>query len=168
MNTQILGLVREFLAAVSAALIAYGVGSDALWQEVAGGVIALITLIWGITHHTGAEAWFSLVRKVLSSVAGVLVLQGTISADKMDLVVGSVISALSLVWSLYGKIPADGPPSVPPVVPLLLLCCGLSCLLPSCGSTVAVSSPWGDAVRNPDGSVVITPRPLPVVVIPAK
>lgn len=129
MNTKSLGLLREFLAAVAAALIAYGYGSESLWQEAAGGLLAAVALVWGILSNEGIEAWFSLARKVLSSVAGVLVISGVLDPDKANVLLGLAVSFLSMGWSLFGKgnIP-------PPAVPLILLFACAACLLPSCGA----------------------------------
>jgi hypothetical protein len=104
MNDKTLGLVRELLASISAALIAYGIGSDAIWQEVSGGLLALVSLIWGVSTNTGAEAWFSMIRKVLSAVAGVSVLTGVLAADKAAVLLGAMLSMATLFWSLYGKL----------------------------------------------------------------
>lgn len=145
MNPRLLGLIREFLAALAAALICYGYGSDALWQESTGGVIALVTLVWGIRSNTGKEAWYSLGRKVLSSVAGVLVITGTLSPDKANVLIGLACTVLSMAWSLNGK---DG--NIPPAVPMIAFLLGLSVLLPSCAPTITIKS------TAPDGTITET------------
>lgn len=112
-NALKLSMIREFLTAASAALIAYGVGSPDLWQEVAGGVVAAIMLAWGIKANTGRAQWASLLRKTLSAVGGLMITFGTITPDKANVLVGVVSSFIALAWSVYKQTPTaveDGKP----------------------------------------------------------
>ena len=133
MNPRTLGLLRELLAAAGAALVVYGFGTESLWQEVAGGILAGVCLIFGILHNTGAEAWYSLARKVISAIAGVLVVTGTIQPDKAQVLGGFVMSMLAMVWSAIGKDPGGEPPG-PVDFPMILLMAAACVFLcpPSC------------------------------------
>lgn len=152
MNDKQQGVLREFLAAASAALIAYGFGTETLWQEAIGGIVAAVALGWGIMHNDGAEAWFSLARKVLSSVAGVLVLTGSLQPDKADALLGAVLGLLSMGWSVFGK----GNTTLPPAVGLFLLA-SLCLFTPSCETfpVVSVITPWGSGSKDADGNITV-------------
>jgi hypothetical protein len=110
MTSKQFSILRELLTAGSAALVTYGIGSDAIWQEATGGIIAAVMLAWGIKVNTGKEQWLTLARKTMSAVGGVLVMTGTIAPNKLDMLLGVGLSALSLVWTMF-KLPE--PPEQP-------------------------------------------------------
>lgn len=116
MTSTQLSMLRELLTAGSAALVTYGIGSEAVWQEAAGGIIAIVMLVWGIKSNTGKEQWFTLARKTMSAVGGVIVTTGTLDPDKANILLGFWLSALSLVWTMF-KLPEQpsgneaGPPA---------------------------------------------------------
>lgn len=153
MNDKQQGMLREFLTALAAAAILYGFGNDAIWTQASGGFVALVMLAWGIAKNEGAEAWFSLVRKVLSSVSGVLVLTGTFAPDKAEAILGLAIGFLSMVWSVWGK---GNTPTIPQP-PALLLICFATLLLASCGNLppVSVSTPWGSGSKDANGTISV-------------
>lgn len=97
-------MLRELLTAGSAALVTYGIGSDAIWQEVAGGIVAAVMLAWGVKANTGKEQWLTLARKTMSAVGGVTVALGVIDPSKVDALLGVGLSALALVWAMF-KLP---------------------------------------------------------------
>lgn len=150
MNDKQQGLLREFLAAVSAAAMAYGFGSESLWLEVSGGIVAAVVLLWGIVHNQGAEAWFSLIRKVFSSVAGVLVITGSLAPDKAQALLGAVVAALTMAWSVWGKDNQAPPPAS------LLAILAAFLILPSCAMpfpAVSITTPWGSGSKDALGNV---------------
>lgn len=103
MNSKSLGLLREFLAAASVALLVYGIGTDVLWQTVTGGVVAVWMLVAGLRANEGWETLGSVIRKVLSAVGGVLVLQGALSPERADALIGVIINLLAMAWSAKAK-----------------------------------------------------------------
>jgi hypothetical protein len=148
-TSKTIGLVRELLMAVSAALITYGIGTDAVWQEVTGGVVALVTLIFAIRANTGREAWFTLIRKVLSAAAGVLVVTGTLEPEKVNALLGVVLSLVAMGWSTFGK----GSPAIVPTITLLLAC---SFMLPSCATNSEPTPAWQTDAKAAIAGAVVT------------
>jgi hypothetical protein len=140
MNEKQLGLLRELLTAASAALIAYGIGTSGLWEEISGGIVAIVMLIWGIRSNAGWEALSSSLRKALSAAAGVLVMTGVLAPDKAEVLLGLALQFVSFGWSLWGK---GGDSATPPAVPLLALLAALSFLLPSCTGVDGLGSVVG-------------------------
>lgn len=104
MTSKQLSMLRELLTAGSAALVTYGIGTDAIWQEVAGGIVTALMLAWGIKANTGKEQWLTLARKTLSAVGGVMVTTGTVDPDKANVLLGVGLSSLSLIWTMF-KLP---------------------------------------------------------------
>jgi len=56
MKDQVLGIIRHALTFVGGIVIANGLVEDALFQEIAGGVMTLIGAIWSIASKKKAEA----------------------------------------------------------------------------------------------------------------
>jgi hypothetical protein len=116
MTSKQLSMLREFLTAGSSALVIYGIGSEAIWQEVTGGIVAAVMLAWGIKANTGTEQWLTLGRKILSAAGGALVATGYLAPAKADMLLGVGLSTLALVWTMF-KLPEQpndneaGPPA---------------------------------------------------------
>lgn len=166
MNAKTIGLLRELLTALAAALMAYGYGSDSLWETATGGIVAAIMLGWGLIHNEGPEAWYSLARKVISSVAGVLVITGTLQPDKAQVIIGVVMSTMAMLWSAAGK-DVSGDPPAPPAVPLLLLLlAGASFMLPGCaGYPITGTVYLRDPSSGAKGGLTFTPGEAPKATI---
>jgi hypothetical protein len=56
MKDQILGLIRHALTFVGGIVIAKGLVEDALFQEIAGGVMTLVGAIWSIAAKKKVDA----------------------------------------------------------------------------------------------------------------
>ena len=56
MKDQILGLIRHALTFVGGIVIAKGLVEDALFQEIAGGVMTLVGAIWSIADKKKVDA----------------------------------------------------------------------------------------------------------------
>lgn len=104
MNAKSLGMLRELMAAASVALLVYGIGSEVLWQTVTGGVVAVWMLVAGLRANEGWEALGSVIRKILSAVGGVLVLQGAMSPERADALIGVIFNLIAMAWSAKGKV----------------------------------------------------------------
>lgn len=49
---QTLSLVRAALNIIGSALVAKGYSDSSHWEEIAGGVVALVAVTWGFWHHS--------------------------------------------------------------------------------------------------------------------
>lgn len=163
------GVIREFLMAASAVLFAWGLGTEALWQEVTGGLLAVFVLVWGIRVNVGIEALFSVIRKVLSAAAGVSIYHGWLSPEKATLLVGALMSGIAMVWTLgksglFNSDDDDGNPPQLPTFLLLVLCAASFLLLPSCASR------YGELWVDHEGNLhaMVPYQVLKAPVVPAK
>lgn len=171
------GLLREFLMAAAALLVAWGHGNGDLWNQVIGGLVALAVLLWGFRSNQGFESLLSVVRKVISAAAGVAVYTGWLSPEKATLLIGAIMAGITFFWTTWSKglfSDDDGP--IPPIFGLLLL---VPCLmfLSSCGAVLTYDGEEFDAsavsrygtLEYRDGHAVITPSvPIAIPVNPAK
>ena len=103
MNPKILGPLREFLNMAAIALLCYGIGTDVLWQEITGGIVAAVTIVLGWRANHGWSAVESLIRKVVSAIAGIFVANGMLDPTKAAALVGVTITFLAMVWSFVSK-----------------------------------------------------------------
>ena len=53
---QVMSVVRDVLQIVGTFLTTYGVINSGQWQPIAGGVLMMAPVIWGIYTHTQANA----------------------------------------------------------------------------------------------------------------
>jgi hypothetical protein len=104
---QKLGILRELLVSAAAVLIAYGFGTDALYHELIGGILAGVSIFWGIRANAGWEAMASMVRKALSAAGAVLVFTGTLTPGNSELIMGLAMNIVAIIWSVFAK---PGPP----------------------------------------------------------
>lgn len=76
-KNQILGIIRQLLTMIGAALASYGFENIAgvNWQEIAGVTVALIATVWGFVDKTNRDknALFSVLRHAISIATGVLI-----------------------------------------------------------------------------------------------
>ena len=76
-KNQILGIIRQLLTMIGAALAGYGFENIAgiNWQEITGVVVTLIATVWGFVDKTNRDrnALFSVLRHAISIATGVLI-----------------------------------------------------------------------------------------------
>lgn len=163
MNTrqqQLYGGIREVLAVAATLLLSYGIGTDSLWTDVTGGILAVVSLVWAWQAHSGWDVLESFIRKALTAMGALCIYKGWMTPEKIGLYIGLAMALLSLIWSIRSKSSDSGPPATP------LIAIGfLFLLLPSCaGLTVMARTPYGKAKLNPDGTVTVTPKAKPIVI----
>ena len=130
---QILGPLREIAFAAGVALVTFGVTSQATVELVSGVLLAIVSLVFAIRANEGKETVLTLVRKVLSGVAGGLVAWGKLDPAKAEALTGFALVLISSAWSFKAKGKDDAGGSGGSSGPLwgagLLL---FAMLLPSC------------------------------------
>lgn len=76
-KNQILGIIRQLLTMIGAALASYGFENIAgvNWQEIAGVALALIATVWGFIDKTDRDknALFSVLRHAISITTGIII-----------------------------------------------------------------------------------------------
>lgn len=97
---QILGVLRQVLTFFGAWLVARGLGDESLIQEIVGSITAVAATLWGWFDKSkrGLNVWVSLIRHLVSAVAGVLVLFD-VSAIRFEEISGMVLGLLSTIFS---------------------------------------------------------------------
>jgi hypothetical protein len=123
---QLFGALREILTLGTTALLAYGIGTEGLWQEIAGGVTTFGLLIWGFRANEGPEALLTIMRKLLTSIGGIMIAVNIISPEKANVIVPLLTTIVSVVWSIFFK--GAKPPSA-----AVLILLSLVPFLASCG-----------------------------------
>jgi type IV secretory pathway TrbD component len=128
---QILGPLREIAFAAGVALVTFGVTSQATVELVSGVLLAIVSLIFAIRANEGPEVVLTLVRKVLSGVAGGLVAWGKLDAGKAEALTGFALVLISSAWSFRAKGGGTGGGGISPLWVLALLALFLC---PSCAT----------------------------------
>lgn len=105
---SLLGVVRELMAAVGGAMVAWGVQSEPWWPEVSGVLVAVVSLVWGIRANEGVEAVLTLVRKAISAAGGAAVATGVMTPEKAAAAVGVFGALVSVLWTLKKGAGVDG------------------------------------------------------------
>lgn len=100
---QILGPLREIAFAAGVALVTFGVTSQATVELVSGVLLAIVSLVFAIRANEGKETVLTLVRKVLSGVAGGLVAWGKLDPAKAEALTGFALVLISSAWSFKAK-----------------------------------------------------------------
>lgn len=126
---QFTGLLRELLTAVGAALVTWGTLNDGLWQTISGAIMTALMIAWAVYWNEGREMLYTLVRKLISSVAGVVVATGVLTPERADVLVGVAMSVVSLAWAIYAKGGGLPPGSTPVLAFAACLLCS-SCSMP--------------------------------------
>ena len=126
---QILGPLREVAFAAGVALVTFGVTSQATVELVSGVLLALVALIFAIGANEGPDVVLSLVRKILSGVAGGLVAWGKLDPAKAEALTGFALVLISSAWSFRAKGGGTGGGGMSPLWVLALL---TLLLCPSC------------------------------------
>lgn len=137
---QVLGPLREIAFAAGVALVTFGVASQATVELVSGVLLALVALFFAIRANEGTESVMTLVRKVLSGVAGGLVAWGKLDAGKAEALTGVALVLISSAWSFKAKGGGTGGGGMSPL--WILAALGLF-LLPSCAGLQLSVTPDG-------------------------
>lgn len=126
---QVLGPLREIAFAAGVALVTFGVTSQATVELVSGVLLAIVSLVFAIRANEGAETVLTLVRKVLSGVAGGLVAWGKLDPAKAEALTGFALVVISSAWSFRAKGGGTGGGGMSPLWVLALMALFLC---PSC------------------------------------
>lgn len=83
----------------------FGASVDAsLWQEIAGGVIALGAAIWGVVDKSGTiDALQSAIRSFIASAGSLLVMSGKITGDTLNAIIAIITMLIPILWSHLGR-----------------------------------------------------------------
>ena len=102
---QKLGLIREILMSVGAALVAFGVTKESFdIIPAVGAIMALISLVWVFVAKDGSsQIVMSLIRKALSAVGGALVAYGIANPEQNQAIAGFMLPLLSLLFSHFSN-----------------------------------------------------------------
>jgi hypothetical protein len=106
-SAQFQGLAREILFAIAALLVSFNLFPESNVDIVGAAILALAVLVWGIAvKPTDGAGLGSGIRKVIQSVAPVLVLYSLVSPEQ-----AATISALALsivgTWSVVANKPSN-------------------------------------------------------------
>ena len=105
---QFFGLLRELANAIGMALVTYGVMEDTTATLFVGAALSIISLFAAIGAHEGPEILRSILRKVLTGIAGVLAAYGVLDPAKLEAIISIVMILAGLAWSYTAKTPAKG------------------------------------------------------------
>jgi len=99
-----LSQLRAILTAAGSALTTWGLNDGNNWAPVAGVILALVSLLWGVAFHRdpanpGKIKW-SLVRKFFNAAGTALVTYGVINPDKVD----SVVALLAVLGPMLASL----------------------------------------------------------------
>lgn len=158
---QVLGPLREIAFAAGVALVTFGVTSQATVELVSGVLLALVALFFAIRSNEGTESIMTLVRKVLSGVAGGLVAWGKLDPAKAEALTGFALVLISSAWSFRSK---GGGADGSGMSPLWILALFALFLLPSCAdfrlAGLSVETPYGTINTDKTGSTTVILKPI--------
>jgi hypothetical protein len=109
MNKEtLMSLLRTFLTSFGVFLLGknlFGAAIDqSVWQMVVGVVMAGISVVWGIFDKTvGIEMLQSFLRSAIIGFGGLLVARGSLSPEKLESILGIVMSILPLLYSMLSR-----------------------------------------------------------------
>jgi hypothetical protein len=109
MNKEtLMSLLRTFLTSFGIFLLGKNLfGSvidQSIWQMVVGVTMAGVSVIWGIFDKTvGIEMLQSFLRSAIIGFGGLLVARGSLSPEKLESILGIVMSILPLIYSMLSR-----------------------------------------------------------------
>lgn len=109
MNKEtLMSLLRTFLTSFGIFLLGKNLfGSvidQSVWQMVVGVTMAGVSVIWGIFDKTvGIEMLQSFLRSAIIGFGGLLVARGSLSPEKLESILGIVMSILPLLYSMLSR-----------------------------------------------------------------
>lgn len=146
---QIEGGIREMLMIVGSFLAGSGIVNSEAASASVGLIMCLISLSWSITQKEGLEKIWTLLRKTLSSVPGVLVAFSVITPDQAISFTSAIAPILALIWSFI----SNGGGSVPTGLAVFLIALG-SLALNSCAGVQIEGKhrlPISETILSQDG-----------------
>jgi len=91
-------LITQIISIVGGLLVGLGVTSDTTWQTIAGALIGIVALFWAFKSHTATTSQFTAtLSQALQFVGAFLVTKGAIDSAKLNVIMGAVVSAITLV-----------------------------------------------------------------------
>jgi len=87
---------RELLTACGAAAVQFGLMKGDVAATVGGAALALAMVLWAIRNHAGAGVLGTLIRKLVSSAAGVAATYGVLTPEKLEAISGVVLVVVTL------------------------------------------------------------------------
>jgi hypothetical protein len=109
MNKEtLMSLLRTFLTSFGIFLLGKNLfGSvidQSIWQMVVGVTMAGVSVVWGIFDKTvGIEMLQSFLRSAIIGFGGLLVARGSLSPEKLESILGIVMSILPLLYSILSR-----------------------------------------------------------------
>ena len=109
MNKEtLMSLLRTFLTSFGIFLLGKNLfGSvidQSIWQMVVGVTMAGVSVVWGIFDKTvGIEMLQSFLRSAIIGFGGLLVARGSLSPEKLESILGIVMSILPLLYSMLSR-----------------------------------------------------------------
>jgi hypothetical protein len=108
MKSTIYAIIRMVLSGLGAYLLGKNLFGHAideiLWQEIVGGIMIAISLITTVLDKTSTyEMVEGFVRQFITTLGGVALSLGVISAQTFATISGIVVALLPLILSLVGK-----------------------------------------------------------------
>jgi hypothetical protein len=106
-------LIRTLLTSVGIFLIGKNfMGStidQSVWQMLVGVIMSGVSVVWGIVDKTiGLEMLQSFIRSAIVGLGGLLVAKGSLNPEKLDSILGIVLSVLPLIYSILSRKKSDG------------------------------------------------------------
>lgn len=132
---QFLGIVREVGTAVGVALVTFGVTTSGTVETVLGVLISAVALVYALKANDGRDIVLSLMRKVLSGVAGGMVAWGYLDPAKADAIMAVVLVVVSSAWSFSSN--SNGSPPGGGNSPLWVFALIAVFLFPSCAGIMS-------------------------------
>ena len=100
----ILSFVRTLLIAIGGYLVARGILTDSMLQNVIGVALAVVTTIWSILDKTaGIEMIQSGIRSVVTFVGGFLLMRGKVTQETIDQVLAFLLPLASFIYSYFSR-----------------------------------------------------------------
>ena len=106
------GILRELIAAVGGALVAFGVTSEVIASSIIGVALAALSLYLAIESKESGPKLGTTIRKLLSTVGGAVVVLGIANPDQVEALLGLAGPLVALVSSYIanGQMHTASPP----------------------------------------------------------
>lgn len=106
--SNIFAIIRTLLSLFGAWLLGHNLFGttidESLWQEIAGTVLVVISLVWTILDKTaGIEKVEGVIRQFLTAAGGLFISLGIIKEETVTIISGVISSLLPYILSLLGK-----------------------------------------------------------------
>lgn len=103
-----MAIIRTLLSLFGAWLLGHNLFGatidESLWQEIAGTVLVVISLVWTILDKTaGIEKVEGVIRQFLTAAGGLFISLGIIKEETVTIVSGVISSLLPYILSLLGR-----------------------------------------------------------------